>query len=106
MSRRVSSVGGNGTCELRKKAEALWKLGVCLFVWVCVFSPTVANAFFTPTTCGDVGGHASWSTNCFKRSLSDVMDLRADFMIAYTEKKKTTTPFYINGKCGASISSD
>lgn len=53
-----------------------------------VFSPTVANAFFKPTTCGDVGGHASWSTNCFKRSLSDVMELRVDFMVVYTEERK------------------
>lgn len=53
-----------------------------------MFSPTAANAFFKPTTCGDVGEHVSWSRNCFKRSLSDVMELRADFMVLCTVGKK------------------
>lgn len=64
---------------------------LCGSVWVSVFAPTDANAFFKPTTCGDVGGHASWSTNCFKRSLSDVIELRADLMVVYTEEKTKQT---------------
>ncbi len=49
-----------------------------------LFSRTVASAFFKPTTWGEVGGHASWSRHCFNLSLSDVSELRADFMVACT----------------------
>lgn len=52
---------------------------------VCVFLRTFASAFFKPTTRGDVGGHVSWSRHCFNRSLSDVNELRADFMVACTD---------------------
>lgn len=52
---------------------------------VGVFLRTVASAFFKPTTRGDVGGHVSWSRHCFNRSLSDVNELRADFMVACTD---------------------
>lgn len=59
---------------------------------LCAVSRTVASAFFKPTTCGEVGGHVSWSRHCFSRSLSVVSEPRADFMVACTaaagEKKK------------------
>lgn len=51
---------------------------------VCVISRTVASEFFKPTTCGEVGGHVSWSKHCFNLSLSDVREPRADFMVACT----------------------
>lgn len=51
---------------------------------MCVVSRTVASAFFKPTTCGEVGGHVSWSRHCFNRSLSHVSELSADFMVACT----------------------
>lgn len=104
VSRREHGVGENGTWEEWKsdaKCKPWHTFGsfLCQRVHVSVFSPTVANAFFKPTTCGDVGGHVSWSRYCFNRSLSDVMVLRADFMVVCTEDGKKHS-FNFKQRCG------
>lgn len=95
VSPRVRGVGGNGMANGEEwRSDAKWKpwhiLGSFLrqSVWVSVFSPTADNAFFKPTTCGDVVELESLSRYCFNRSFSDIMELRADFMVLCTERKK------------------
>ena len=81
--------GRNTTSE---RSATVWKKAYNLTyfycVWVRIVSRTVASAFFKPTTCGEVGGHVSWSRHCFNLSLSDVREVRADFMVVCTGEEK------------------
>lgn len=64
-----------------------WNCSLTLDILVVIWL-TVDSAFFNPTTCGEVGGHASNSIHCLNRSLSDVSVVNADFIVVCTRREK------------------